>query len=339
MTKPIDIHKQGTLHPVQAPMPFTRWGMDHTGPIRHNNQSFHLCTAIDHGTSYAMALLTKSPNSASCIELIRQIHLLFGIKQLITDNGQAFLSTEMSSFCKEKKIEQNFTKPYRPETNGKVERFNGIIKTIFYAISSINQSRSIQWVLDQSLSTYNRRPNLTGYAPIYLALGITQEYSSSPYIRELTPTEESAFASDIVKIYNPGTQYARLNVANGKSARDEIRSYLQEKKARLRVFGKGDWVLRQRKRNHKDEPFYDGPFVIAETNFNNGYILRTPGGVTLQNHYHGQQLFPAYVRDGHPVRSLWYGSKNLLEKDRRRTTDMLKAWDQIDKQMDSKKGE
>ncbi|KAI1000484.1 hypothetical protein K3495_g7710 [Podosphaera aphanis] len=336
MTKPVNIHDQGTLHPVQAPMPFTRWGIDHTGPVQHNDQSAYLCTAIDHGTSYAMALLTRSPNTSSCVELTRQIYVLFGLKQLITDNGQAFLSGEMSSFCKEREIEQRITKPYRPQTNGKVERFNGIIKTIFHAISSINQKRSMQWVLDQTLSTYNRRPNLTGYAPIFLALGISQEFSPSPYIRELTRAEEIAFASDIVNIYSPKTQYARLNVANGKAARDEIRSYLQEEKARLRTFGKGDWVLRQRKRDHKGEPYYDGPFVIAETNPSNGYILRTPGGVILQNQYHGQQLFPAYVRDGHPVRSLWYGSKTLLDKDRRRTAAMVEPWNQADKEPESK---
>ncbi|KAI1006272.1 hypothetical protein K3495_g1947 [Podosphaera aphanis] len=257
--------------------------MDHTGPVRHNGQSAYLCSSIDHATSYAMALLTPSPNTASCLELSQQIHALFGIEQLITDNGQAFVSKEMSSFCKERSIEQSVTKPYRPQTNGKVEQFNGIIMTILYAVSAINPSRGIQWILDQSLSTYNRRPNSTGYSPIFLALGVPHEDSPSPYMRELTPAEKNAFATDLVKLYNPRVQDARLNVATRKAARDVIHSYLQEKKARLRVFGKGDWVLRQRKRDHKGEPFYDGPFIIADASPHNGYVLRTPGGFTLRN--------------------------------------------------------
>ncbi|CAD6502900.1 BgTH12-02574 [Blumeria graminis f. sp. triticale] len=330
MTQPVDIHLQDTLRPVQVPAPFTRWGMDHTGPVRHNSLAAYLCTAIDHATSYAMVILTQSPNTASCLELTRQIYTLFGIKQLVTDNGQAFVSKEMSAFCRDKSIEQSLTKPYRPQTNGKVERFNGTIKSIFYAVSSINPSRSIQWILDQSLSTYNRRPNSTGYAPIFLALGVTHEEPPSPYVRELTPSEESSFAADLVKLYNPRVQNARMNVATGKASRDEIRSYLQERKARLRVFGKGDWVLRQRKRDHKGEPFYDGPFIVGDATPQNGYLLRTPGGFTLQNEYHGQQLFPAYVRDGHPVRSLWYGSKTLLDRDRRKMLDALTPWDHAD---------
>ncbi|KAI6246587.1 hypothetical protein HI914_05506 [Erysiphe necator] len=127
-------------------------------------------------------------------------------------------SLSLICVCKERSIEQCVTKPYRPQTNGKVVRFNGIIKTIFYAISSNNQTRSIQWILEQTLNIYNRRPNTTGYSPIFLALAVTHEEPPSPYIRELTPSEESAFASDLVKLYNPKTENARLNVATGKAA-------------------------------------------------------------------------------------------------------------------------
>lgn len=140
-------------------------------------------------------------------------------------------------------------------------------------------------------------------------MGFTHEESPSPLMHRFTSSEEAAFATELVKLDNPRVHDARLNVATGKAGRDEIRSYLQEKKARLRVFGKGDWVLRLRKRDHKGEPFYDGPFIIAYTTPNNAYVLRTPGGFTLQDKRYRQQLFPAFDRDGRPVRSLWYGSK------------------------------
>lgn len=106
-------------------------------------------------------------------------------------------------------------------------------------------------------------------------------------------------------------------MSSAKTSRDTLRAYLQENKARLRIFGKGDWVLRQRARQHKGEPYYDGPYVIAKSNDDGTYYLRTPGGILMDNLYHGQQLFPAYVRDGHPVRSMWYGSKALLQKERK----------------------
>lgn len=90
------------------------------------------------------------------------------------------------------------------------------------------------------------------------------------------------------------------------------------------MYSRGDWVLRERQRRNKSEPFYDGPFLVKEAHHDgNTYILQTPGSQILENKYHGQKLFPAYVRDGQLVRSLWYGSKRLLEMDRARLAKLL----------------
>ena len=46
-----------------------------------------------------------------------------GIKRLLTDNGAAFRSKEFAAACKALAIQHKFTRPYRPQTNGKAERF------------------------------------------------------------------------------------------------------------------------------------------------------------------------------------------------------------------------
>ena len=45
------------------------------------------------------------------------------IKHLLTDNGAAFRSRDFAQVCKELVIGHRFTRPYRPQTNGKAERF------------------------------------------------------------------------------------------------------------------------------------------------------------------------------------------------------------------------
>lgn len=45
------------------------------------------------------------------------------IKRLLTDNGPAFCSREFAAACKASGIQHKFTRPYRPQTNGKAERF------------------------------------------------------------------------------------------------------------------------------------------------------------------------------------------------------------------------
>jgi len=66
------------------------------------------------------------------------------------------------------------------------------------------------------------------------------------------------------------------------------------------------------------EPFYDGPWVVISSHAGNTYTLASPGGIRLRNKYNGAILFPAYVQDGHPERSLWYASKRMLQQDRAR---------------------
>ena len=47
---------------------------------------------------------------------------------LISDNGSNFRSQEFKNFCKRSRIEHRFIAPYRAQSNGQVERMNGIIK-------------------------------------------------------------------------------------------------------------------------------------------------------------------------------------------------------------------
>ena len=329
MRRPPDIHELGRLIPIVAPTPFSRWGMDHSGPVYHGQQSAYLCTAIEYATSLGAAVLTPSQNAASAIDLLSRLIMSYGQpKELITDNGSAFASANFAEFLKIHGIKWHPTKPYRPQSNGKCERFNGTLKEIFGHVSSAHPHRSVEWVLNQALLTYNRRQGLSGYSPFFLALGVRSDSpAEAEYVREPTEEEESAQVADMVRILVPERDSARERVATGKATRDTLRAYLQEDKARLRVYAKGDWVLRQRKRNHKGEPFYDGPYVVNDSLPDGAYQLRTPAGVVLYNRYHGQQLFPAYVLDGHPVRSLWYGNKRMLERERKRLGDGLKRFE------------
>jgi transposase InsO family protein len=45
------------------------------------------------------------------------------VKRLLTDNGSAFRSRDFAKACKGLGIKHSFTRPYRPQTNGKAERF------------------------------------------------------------------------------------------------------------------------------------------------------------------------------------------------------------------------
>jgi transposase InsO family protein len=45
------------------------------------------------------------------------------VERLLTDNGGAFRSKDFANACTQLNIKHSFTRPYRPQTNGKAERF------------------------------------------------------------------------------------------------------------------------------------------------------------------------------------------------------------------------
>ena len=129
-------------------------------------------------------------------------------EEIIADNGPAFASKEFKDRVAGYGIVVRPIKPYRPIANGKVERFNRIIKQIFKAVSAHPDytTRSFLTVLSRTLEIYNHRPSHTGYTPVYLALGREPDIQArvhvthEAYVRELTEQEEMACVKDLVRL-------------------------------------------------------------------------------------------------------------------------------------------
>ena len=50
-------------------------------------------------------------------------HLGVTVRRVLTDNGSAFRSKRFAAACRRLKLKHKFTRAYRPQTNGKAERF------------------------------------------------------------------------------------------------------------------------------------------------------------------------------------------------------------------------
>jgi transposase InsO family protein len=84
--------------------------------------------AIDDCTRLAYAEVLADERASTAIEFLRRavaFYQLHGItvERLITDNGNAYRSTIHAIACRELSIRHLRTRPYRPQTNGKAERF------------------------------------------------------------------------------------------------------------------------------------------------------------------------------------------------------------------------
>lgn len=310
------------LQPIIPPTPLTRWAIDHTSISQSK-----ILVAVEYATGWAEAQFVPSVQFTDTIPMIERIGTTFGYpKEWISDNAGAFNSHEAREWHQQHGSVVRPITPIRPRGNGKVEKANGDIKRIMLREHQANPTLNLPYLLQRAVTIYNRTPKPSGYSNYFLMFGTQppQEQTQtelSEYVREPTEGEEVNFEKQLAEQHEAPT--AR-NYHNGlKASRDRIRAYLQEKKGLIRTYATGDWVLRIRQRGGKHEPYYDGPWAIASCHSGNTYRIRSPGGIALPSKYNGTNLFPAYVDDGHPVRSLWYANKQLLEQDRQRLQSLL----------------
>ncbi len=86
----------------------------------------HVC--VDDATRLAYVEVLGDEKARTCVAFLRRAVAFYrshGVKveRLMTDNGGAYRSTVHALACKALKIRHLRTRPYRPRTNGKAERF------------------------------------------------------------------------------------------------------------------------------------------------------------------------------------------------------------------------
>jgi transposase InsO family protein len=90
-------------------------------------------------------------------------------KRILTDNGSAFRSRSFAAACRGLGLKHSFTRPYRPQTNGKAERFiQSALREWAYGIAYHHSSERTA-MLERWIHHYNwHRPHqgIKGLAPI-----------------------------------------------------------------------------------------------------------------------------------------------------------------------------
>jgi transposase InsO family protein len=128
--------------------------------------------AIDDATRLAYAEVLPDEKATTAVAFLRRAIAFYRrhgitVEQLITDNGSAYVSFAHAAACRLLGIRHLRTRPYRPQTNGKAERF---IRTLLggWAYGAIYRSSSERTrALDGWLWHYNhqRRHSALGHKP------------------------------------------------------------------------------------------------------------------------------------------------------------------------------
>jgi transposase InsO family protein len=118
--------------------------------------------AIDDATRLAYAEVLADEKATTAIAFLARANAFFArhgihVEQLLTDNGSAYRSTIHAIACRSLGIRHLRTRPRRPQTNGKAERFIRTMLTgwAYGAIYATSQERTA--ALDGWLWHYNHR--------------------------------------------------------------------------------------------------------------------------------------------------------------------------------------
>jgi transposase InsO family protein len=126
--------------------------------------------AIDDATRLAYAEVLADERALSAVGFLKRAVAFFGrhgvhVERVLTDNGSAYISTVHAIACRALGIRHLRTRPYRPQTNGKAERF---IRTMLagwaYSGAVYGSSRERTAALDGWLWHYNHHRRHQGIA-------------------------------------------------------------------------------------------------------------------------------------------------------------------------------
>jgi transposase InsO family protein len=157
---------------------------DLDGHRRHSVGWEFVHIAVDDYSRLAYAEVLQDEKAVSAIGFLRRALAFFRrygirVERLLTDNGSAYVSVKHALACRSLGIRHLRTRPYRPQTNGKAERF---IRTLlsgwaYGAIYGSSSERSA--ALDGWLWHYNhrRRHSALGRQPPVSRTNVLGTYS------------------------------------------------------------------------------------------------------------------------------------------------------------------
>ncbi len=129
--------------------------------------------AIDDASRLAYVEVLRDETGATSVGFLRRAFAWFGrlgvqVERIMTDNGSGYCSRRFAAGCAALRLRHLRTRPYRPCTNGKAERFiQTLLREWAYAMPYRNSSLRIR-ALRSWLRYYNReRPHgsLAGLPP------------------------------------------------------------------------------------------------------------------------------------------------------------------------------
>jgi transposase InsO family protein len=165
------------LQTIPITWPFAVWGLDIVGPLRKAPGGFtHLLVAINKFSKWVEVRPIMNLRAEQAVTFFTDIIYRFGVpNSIITDNGSQFTGRKFLEICDKLHIRIDWAAVALPQTNGQVERANGMIlqglkPRIF---DRLNKSGR-KWLQELPVVVWSLRTTPSramGFTPFFLVYG------------------------------------------------------------------------------------------------------------------------------------------------------------------------
>jgi hypothetical protein len=278
---------------------------------------------------WPVAVPLKEAKAANLAEAIFE-HVVtpFGApKEFLTDRGSNYLSAGFQKFLAAAGAKSVHTSGYHPQTNGKSERFNGILKAAIFCLNTTGDP--LKWEDCLPAALFSARIHVSDssrFSPFELLYGVKPRLPKDrrcmiaadpaiPGMEELKSRIEALNKTQTAAAGNTAIQALKNKEAfDGKTAfaRDlESLVVCQEVKPR-------------NKKHTKGQPRWFGPFEVAKVLDNNAYIIINHSGEEYPRPVNGNSLKPVALRSL-IVNDMWAAPPALVQKEKRADTKVARA--------------
>ena len=295
----------GPCQPVIADGPFEKWGIDAMGPLpRSKNGKVYILVAIDYMTKWVEAQSVPRVIEKTVSRFVySHICCHFGApREIISDNGPGFREGGfLTNVCKELNTIHKHSTPYYPQSNGAVEKANGIIAGI---IRKVVEHKPKTWdhFLDGALWAYRTTyKHATQFTPFHLVYGqealqpIELEIPTLALMKNEGKTEQEILTDQILKwVELDGKQTLSIECYYWQAIKQKE---MFDKRLADKGIKAGDLVLRYNNKldtrfDVKFVPKWEGPFVVLQTFSLGCYQLLDLDGTPHKRKINGYQLKP-----------------------------------------------
>lgn len=170
--KPTSLPAKGQGRFKECDLGFVHIDVKHLPKLRTANgevRKRYLYVAIDRCSRFVFLAVYDAENAANAVDFLAKAKKAFPfrITHILTDRGSCFTADDFERACAELKVSRRKTKPYTPQTNSMVERFNGRVVSEALGINVAGHA-DLEVLLTSFNHAYNRRRQrvLNGHSPV-----------------------------------------------------------------------------------------------------------------------------------------------------------------------------